>query len=90
MLSHSDGLPAVPDHEQNDQDGPGQFGLPVANTSRIMKDALQSQSGVDVRTSKESQRYMAELAAEFILFLSSEFVPTHCRVSPLGPPMPPT
>ncbi|KAL7716370.1 nuclear transcription factor Y subunit beta [Entamoeba marina] len=45
--------------------------LPLANTTRVMREAIAKEPG-DVRISKDAQQYMTELATEFILFISSE------------------
>ena len=63
---------AVPSETDASHDsGQGDMTLPLANTTRVMRDALSGQSG-DVRIAKEAQQYMTNLATEFILFVSSE------------------
>ncbi|ELP93315.1 nuclear transcription factor Y subunit beta, putative [Entamoeba invadens IP1] len=46
--------------------------LPLANTTRVMRDAISTPTSGEVRISKDAQQYMTELATEFILFISSE------------------
>ena len=47
--------------------------LPLFNTTNIMREVIK-ESVENVRISKEAQNFMVELATEFVLFLSSEFV----------------
>ncbi|BFU18897.1 CBF/NF-Y transcription factor family protein [Entamoeba histolytica HM-1:IMSS-B] len=46
--------------------------LPVANTTRVMKNSVSMPNGSAVRISKDAQEYMTEVATEFLSFIASE------------------
>ena len=54
----------------NDQegDGPDNHNLPIANVSRIMKDAISK----DTKISKEAKETVQECVSEFISFITCE------------------